>query len=125
VTPRGWRPSPYIAKLIADLAQKTIACNVCDAAPGEPCTDPGPGRTVHGGRWAKAAIARRRRNKAARLTPEQEAALAALPRVPREEIEACRLPNGEYNFTRAWFLDHGLPWPPIAGWRKAIEPEEE
>ena len=121
MTASGWRPSPYVAKMIEELAQKTIACNVCDAAPGEPCTDPGPGRTVHGGRWAKAAIARRRRNKAARLTPEQKAILAALPAVPPEEIEACRQPDGHYNFDRATLERWGVPWPPPAGWRQAIE----
>jgi hypothetical protein len=114
-----------VAERIAALAQKTIACKACGAAPGEPCTEPGPGRTVHGGRWAKAAIARRRGAKEARLTAEQRAILAALPPVPASEIEACRRPDGGYDFTRAWFLDHGLPWPPIAGWRRAVEREEE
>ena len=66
--------------------------------------------------------------KQGRQTPEQAAEQAAvlrgLPRVPRAEIEKCRTPTGGYSFTRAWFLEHGLPYPPIAGWRQAVEREE-
>ena len=32
---------------------------------------------------------------------------------------------GGYAFTRAWFLEHGLPYPPVAGWREAVEREAE
>ena len=120
----GPRTPPGLAKKIAALARETVPCSECGAGPGEPCAEPGAGRDVHGHRWVAAAVEFKRASKARRRTPEQEAALAALPKVPREEIEACRLPNGDYNFTRAWFLGHGLPWPPIAGWRKAIEREE-
>ena len=56
---------------------------------------------------------------------ELAAILARLPRVSREEIEACRTPAGGYSFTKAWFLEHGLPYPPIAGWRQAVERDED
>lgn len=125
MTVRGARTPPWLAKKITAFAQKTEPCPVCGAEPGEPCTEPGAGRDVHGRRWVTAAVEFKRQGRASRRTPEQDAALATLPRVPREEIEACRLPNGDYNFTRAWFLDHGLPWPPIAGWRRAVEHQED
>jgi hypothetical protein len=41
--------------------------------------------------------------------------------VPKAEIEKCRTPRGGYAFTRAWFLEHGLPYPPVPGWRQAVE----
>jgi len=45
----------------------------------------------------------------------------SLPRVPREEIEACRTPAGGYSFTRERLASWGVPWPPPAGWRRALE----
>jgi hypothetical protein len=59
-TPRGWRPSPELAEQLAVIAQETKHCGACDADPGEPCTDPGPGRTVHGTRWVFALIEHKR-----------------------------------------------------------------
>jgi hypothetical protein len=69
-------------------------------------------------------MVRRRRRQAAKLTEEQRASLASLPRVAPEEIEACRLPNGGYRFDRAALERWGIPWPPPAGWRKAVERAE-
>ena len=34
-------------------------------------------------------------------------------------------PAGGYRFIRRWFLDNGLPYPPVAGWRQAVEREAE
>ncbi|MFY9931267.1 MAG: hypothetical protein WAK82_25040 [Streptosporangiaceae bacterium] len=85
---------------------------------------PGRGKTVCRGRYVAAAIAVSREAKAARLTPEQAAEraaiLATLPRVSREEIEACRTPAGGYSFTRERLASWGVPWPPPSGWRKAL-----
>ena len=53
-------------------------------------------------------------------TAELEAILARLPRVSREEIEACRTPAGGYSFTRERLAAWGVPWPPPAGWRQAL-----
>ena len=110
---------------IADHARQHLPCDNCAAAPGEPCTRPGKGGTVCKPRYIAAAVAIRRQEKAARRPPGQAAELAAvlagLPRVSRAEIEKCRTPAGGYSFTRAWFLEHGLPYPPIAGWRQAVE----
>ena len=125
MTPRGWRTPPGLARKITAHAQANIPCGDCGAAPGEPCTEPGDGRAVHGRRWTVAAIAYKRQSRAAWRTPEQEAALAALPRVPSEEIEACRLPDGGYRFDRATLTRWGVPWPPPAGWRKAVERDED
>jgi hypothetical protein len=124
MTAPGWKPWPRTVREIVALAVSEIMCVSCGAAPGEPCTDPGEDREVHGSRWAVAAMTRRRRKQAARLTPEQQAVLASPPRVPPGEIEKCRLPNGGFRFTQAWFLEHGLPYPPPAGWRKAVERAE-
>lgn len=124
MTPPGWKPWPRTAREITAIAVTEIECGNCGAEPGKPCTGPGEGREVHGSRWATAAMTRRRRRQAGRLTAEQQAVLASPPRVPREAIEACRLPNGGYRFTPAWFLKHGLPYPPPAGWRKAVERAE-
>ena len=121
MTARGWRAPPELARRIEARAQAGIACRECDAPPGQPCTQPGAGKTVHRIRWVTAAKIVKAEARAARRTPEQLAALAALPRIPREEIEACRLPGGGYSFTREWFLAHGLPFPPVAGWRRAVE----
>jgi hypothetical protein len=125
----GRQASPEDAQKIADHARQHLACDDCGAAPGEPCTRPGSGRSVCKARYIAAAIAVRRQAKEARRTPEQQADLAAvlagLPRVPREEIEACRTPAGGYSFTRAWFLERGLPYPPVPGWRQAVKREEQ
>jgi hypothetical protein len=45
-------------------------------------------------------------------------------RYKQQGKEACRTPRGGYSFTRAWFLEHGLPYPPIAGWRQAVKRED-
>jgi hypothetical protein len=115
------------AQEIAAHAQEHLACNDCGVVPGEPCDQPG-GRIVCKSRYISAAIAVRRQAKAGQQIPEQAAeravVLASLPKVPREEIEKCRTPRGGYSFTRAWFLEHGLPYPPIAGWRQAVERDD-
>lgn len=116
------------AQKTASHAHQNLSCDDCGAAPGQPCRQPGGGRTVCKSRFVAAAIAIKRQAKAERRTPEQAAEqfaiLAGLPRVPKEEIERCRSPRGGYAFTKAWFLEHGLPYPPIAGWRQAVEREE-
>jgi hypothetical protein len=113
---------------IAAHAWQHQTCDDCGATPGEPCTQPGRGRSVHKPRYVAAAIAIRRQAKAAHCTAEQAAELAAilagLPKVPSAEIEKCRTPRGGYSFTKAWFVEHGLPYPPVAGWRQAVEREE-
>ena len=115
---------PGDAQKIAEHARQHLPCEDCGAAPGEPCTRPGNGRSVHKTRYIRAAIAVRRAGKAALRTPEQEAelaaTLAALPRVPREEIEACRGPKGGYRFTRERLAAWGVGWPPPPGWRQAL-----
>jgi hypothetical protein len=45
---------------------------------------------------------------------------AGLPRIPCEEIEACRTLAGGYSFTRERLAAWGVPWPPPAGWRRAL-----
>jgi hypothetical protein len=122
------RISPQeVQKILAHASE--VACEDCGAPPGQPCTRPGAGRTVCKLRYIQAAISLRRQAKAKWQTPEQQAEqaeiLAALPKVARSEIEKCRTAKGGYAFTRTWFLDHGLPYPPIAGWRRAVEREEE
>jgi hypothetical protein len=121
--------SPEGAQRTAAHARERLACDDCSAAPGEPCTRPGPGRSVCKPRFIAAAIALKRQARAARQTPEQAADLAAilasLPRVPSPEIEKCRTAKGGYSFTRTWFLEHGLPYPPIPGWRQAVERKEQ
>jgi hypothetical protein len=115
-----------VQKIVAHASG--LPCQDCGAAPGEPCTRPGAGRSICKIRYIQSAIALRRQAKAERQTVEQqaelEAILAALPKVSRSEIEKCRTPRGGYAFTRAWFLEHGLPYPPIAGWRQAVERED-
>lgn len=117
--------SPEDAQKIADHARQHMACQDCATAPGEPCTRPGAGRTVCRSRYIAAAIEVRRQAKPSRRTPEQEAeiaaALARLPRISREEIEACRTPGGGYSFTRERLAAWGVPWPPPAGWRAALQ----
>lgn len=66
MTVRGWRAPPQLAEKIAALAQETMKCGACGAAPGEPCANPEPGRTVHGNRWVGTMIAYRRQSRARR-----------------------------------------------------------
>jgi hypothetical protein len=98
-------------------------CDDCGAAPGEPCTRPGSGRSVHKNRYIAAAIAVRQEAKAARQTPEQAAILAGLPQISREEVEAGRSPVG--GFTRAQLAQWGVPWPPPSGWLGALLREKD
>lgn len=121
------RTSPEDARKIADHAQEHVACADCAAGPGEPCTRLGSGRMVHERRYVAAAIERRQQARAAQRTPEQqaevEAVLAGLPRVSAEEVEAARSPRG--GWTRATLASWGVPWPPPAGWRRALERGED
>jgi hypothetical protein len=125
VSARRQRTSPEDVQQIVARALDCESCSDCGAAPGEPCVRPGPGRTVCKSRFIAAAIALSREARAGQRTPEQDAVLAGLPKVSRAEIEACRTPKGGYAFTKAWFLEHGLPYPPVAGWRQAVEREQE
>jgi hypothetical protein len=74
-------------------------------------------------------VAVKRQARDARQAPDQAAGHAAvlawLPHVSRAEIEKCRTERGGCSFTRAWFLEHGLPYPPIAGWRQAVERDDD
>ncbi len=121
--------TPEDAQKIAAHAQRHLPCSYCGAAPGEPCPSPGRGKTVHASRFTAAAIEVRRQAKAARLTPEQAAAnaaiLATLPRVPREEIESCKTERGGYAFTKERLAAWGVPWPPPPGWRQALQRDED
>jgi len=123
--PEGWLTvSARQRRTAPDDVQKILAyaehqrCDDCGAAPSEPCTRPGSGRSVHKTRYIAAAIAVRQEAKAARRTPEQAAILAGLPRVSREEVEAGRSPAG--GFTRAQLAEWGVPWPPPSGWLRAL-----
>lgn len=102
VSPRTRRATPEEAQKIAAHARQNLPCDDCGAPSGEPCVQPGRGRSVHKDRYVAAAIAIRRQAKAARRTPEQEAELAAilakLLRLTREEVEAGRSLAG--GFTR-------------------------
>jgi hypothetical protein len=49
--------------------------------------------------------------RAAARTLEQQATLAPLLKVPRAEIEACRITAGGYRFTREKLARWGVPWP--------------
>jgi hypothetical protein len=122
VSPRTRRASPEEARRIAEHARQNKTCDDCGAAPGEPCIQPGKGRSVHKPRYIAAAIAIKRQEKAARRTPEQAAELAAilavLPRLTPEEVEAGRSPVG--GFTRKQLAVWGVPWPPPAGWLQAL-----
>ena len=126
MSPRTRRATPEESRQIADRAVQ-VRCDDCGAAPGEPCIQPGKGRSVHRPRYIAAAIAIRRETKAARRTPEQEAelaaVLAALPRLTREEVEAGRSPAG--GFTRDQLAAWKVPWPPPAGWLGALLRSEE
>jgi hypothetical protein len=127
VSPRTRPASPEEAKKIAAHAQQNLPCHDCNATPGDPCTQPGRGRTVCKSRFVAAAIAIRRQEKAAPRTPEQAAELAAilagLPRLTREEVEAGRRPAG--GFTREQLAAWGVPWPPPSGWLRALLRDED
>jgi hypothetical protein len=124
VSPRTRPASPEDTARIAAVAAQ-LPCHSCGAAPGAPCNEPGPGRSVCKSRWGGAAIEVSRQTRATRRTPEQEAILASLPRVSREEIEACRTPAGGYSFTRERLASWSVPWPPPPGWRQALERGED
>ena len=119
--------SPEDMKRIAEHAQQHLMCEDCAAAPGEPCTRPGSGRSVHKSRYVSAAIEVRRQARAAQRTPEQEAELAVvlamLPRMSAAEVEAGRSAAG--GFTRAQLAAWGVPWPPPAGWLRTLLREED
>jgi hypothetical protein len=119
------RTSPEDMQKTADYARQQLPCEDCTAAAGEPCASPGPGKTVCQSRYRSAMITLDRAARAARRTPaeaaELERLLADLPRVSREQIEACRKPDGAYSFTAERLASWGVPWPPPAGWRRAIE----
>lgn len=113
MSPRTRRATPEETRQIAARAAQ-MRCDDCGAAPGEPCIQPGKGRSVHRPRYIAAAIAIRRETRAARRSPDQEAELAAilagLPTLTREEVEAGRSPAG--GFTRKQLAAWGVPWPP-------------
>jgi hypothetical protein len=85
---------------------------------------PWSGRSVHKSRYISAAIQMKQALRAAARTLEQQVALADLPKVPKADIEKCRTSRGGFSFTKSWFLEHGLPYPPVAGWRHAVERED-
>jgi hypothetical protein len=105
------KTSPETAQQIAGHARDHVECQDCGAKPGQPCIRPGAGRTVHKPRFTTAAIEMKQTLRAAAQTLEQQATLASLPTVPKAEIEKCRTRRGGYSFTKAWFLEHGLPYP--------------
>ena len=74
-----WRTSPEDVRRIVAHAQDHEPCTDCGAPLGQPCTRPGPGRSVCKSCFRSAAIAVRRQDKAAHRTPEQVAVLASLP----------------------------------------------
>jgi hypothetical protein len=117
--------APEEAQRIAAHARQCLACQACGAGPGALCIGPGRGRTVCKSRFIAAAIELKRQDQAARQTPaqaaERAAILAGLPQVSREEIEACRTPADGYSFTRDRLAAWGVPWPPPAGWRQALQ----
>jgi hypothetical protein len=116
-------PPEDVARIVAH-AQDHEACTDCGAGPRQPCTRPGPGRSVCKSRFITAAIELKQVLRAAARTLEQQVTLADLPKIPKAEIEACRTPKGGYSFTKSWFLEHNLPYPPVAGWRAAVERED-
>jgi hypothetical protein len=118
-----WRTSPEDVRRIVARAQGHEPCTDCGAPPGQPCARPGPGRSVCKSRFLSAAIMVRRQDRAARQTPEQAAILAGLPQISREELEAGRSAAG--GFTRKQLAQWGVPWPPPAGWLRALLREED
>ena len=128
MSPRKRQTSPeYVQKILAHAEHQR--CDDCGAAPGKPCNRPGSGRSVCRGRYIAAAIQMKQALRAAARTLDQQAAveaiLAGLPKVPREELEACRTAAGGYSFTRERLSSWGVPWPPPAGWRRALECGED
>ena len=77
MSPRTRRATPEETRQIAARAAQ-MPCDDCAAHAGEPCTQPGRGRTVCKSRFIAGAIAIRRETKAARRTPEQAAEQAAI-----------------------------------------------
>ena len=122
MSPRKRRMSPGDAQKTASHARQNLSCDDCGATSGQPCKQPGGGRTVCKSRFVAAAIAIRRQARAKRRTPEQAAELAAilagLPRLSRAEVEAGRSPAG--GFTRKQLAAWGVPWPPPDGWLRAL-----
>ena len=112
------------AQKIAAYARQHLACEDCGATAGEPCDGPGPGRSICKGRFVAAAIAIKRERQAVGRTPEQEAILAGLPKIPKSEFAAITTERGGLRATKEWFISHGIPYPPPAGWRQAVEREE-
>jgi hypothetical protein len=127
VSPRKQQTSPEDAQKIAAHAREHLPCHDCGAAPGSPCIQPGSGRSIHKSRYIAAAIAVSQQAKAARRTPEETAELAAilagLPRLTPAEVEAGRSAAG--GFTRKTIAGWGVPWPPPAGWLRALLRDEE
>lgn len=119
------RTSPEEVRRIIAHAREHLVCEDCKAAPGEPCARPGSGRTVHKSRYISAAIEMKQALRAAAQTLEQQAILAGLPKIPKAEFAAITTERGGLRATRGWFLEHGLPWPPISGWRQAVEREDD
>ncbi len=119
--------SPEDAQKTASHAHQNLSCDDCGAAPGQPCKQPGGGRTVCKSRFVAAAIAIRRQARAERRTPEQaaelDAILAGLPRLTREEVEAGRSPAG--GFTKKQLAKWAVPWPPPDGWLRTLLGEED
>jgi hypothetical protein len=124
---RGKASPQEVRAIVAQAAN--LPCQDCGAGPGEPCVHPGAGRSICRSRFTESAIAFRRQASARRRTPEQQAEAAAilanLPKVSRSEIEKQRTERGGYSFTREFFVSHGLPYPPISGWRAAVEQEDD
>jgi hypothetical protein len=116
---------PEDAQKVADHALRHVACADCGAGPGEPCTGPGRRRSTCTSRFVVAAIALRRELRDAGRTPEQDAILAGLPKIPKSQFAAITTERGGLRTTKEWFTAHGLPYPPIPGWRKAVEAEDE
>jgi hypothetical protein len=118
---------PPTSQEIAGHARQHLQCDDCSAGPGSPCA--GSDRIVCRSRYVAAAVVLKRQARTSRQAPEQEAdraaILASLPRVSRAEIEARRTPAGGYSFTKNWAQSHGIPWPLPAGWRKAVERDDD
>jgi hypothetical protein len=56
VSPRTRRASPEDMRKIAAHARQHLPCDSCGAAAGEPCTNPGRGRSVCKPRYIAAAV---------------------------------------------------------------------
>ena len=118
--------TPEDRQRIADHARQHLPCDECGAQSGEACTKTGNDRLCIG-RYIAAAIELRQAAKAARRTPEEAAAVAALfaslPRLTNEEIEAGRSPTG--GFGKEQLALWGVPWPPPSGWLRALRGEND